>query len=125
MNFNSLGEFVRYLESIGELRRIKADVDPYLEVTEIAVRAMREQKPALLFENVRGSRYPLAINVYASARRLEHALGQPPGEIGRNLLRFAEGMMPPTLSSLWHRRSMLGRVALARGRSVAVASSQR
>ena len=125
MNFNSLGEFVRYLESIGELRRIRAEVDPYLEVTEIAVRALRENKPAILFENVRGSRYPMAINVYASERRMEHALGNAPGEIGRNLLRFAEGMMPPTLGSLWNRRSMIRRAALARGRSVAVADSQK
>ena len=125
MIFNSLGEFVRYLESIGELRRIKAEVDPYLEVTEIAVRALREKKPAILFENVRGSRYPMAINVYASERRMEHGLGKPPGEIGRNLLRFAEGLMPPTLDSLWHRRSMIRRAALARGRRVAVADSQR
>ncbi len=125
MNFNSLGEFIRYLDSIGELRRVKAEVDPYLEVTEIAVRALRERKPALLFENVRGSRYPLAINVYGSERRLEHALGKPPGEIGRNLLRFAEGLMPPTLTSLWHRRSTIRRAALARGRGVGVADSQR
>jgi len=124
MSFNSLGDFVRYLESIGELRRIKAEVDPYLEVTEIAIRALRENKPAIIFENVRGSRYPMAINVYASERRMEHALGRPPGEIGADLLRFAEGMMPPTPSSLWHRRSMIRRAALARGRTVAVANSQ-
>jgi 4-hydroxy-3-polyprenylbenzoate decarboxylase len=124
MSFNSLGDFVRYLESIGELRRIKAEVDPYLEVTEIAIRALRENKPAIIFENVRGSRYPMAINVYASERRMEHALGRPPGEIGADLLRFAEGMMPPTPSSLWHRRSMIRRAALARGKTVAVANSQ-
>jgi len=125
MIFNSLGDFIRYLDSIGELRRIKTDVDPYLEVTEIAVRALREKKPALLFENVRGSRYPLAINVYASERRMEHALGQQPGELGRSLLRFAEGLMPPTFNSLWHGRSLIRRAAMARGRLVAVADSQR
>jgi 4-hydroxy-3-polyprenylbenzoate decarboxylase len=64
MRFPALGEFVRYLESIGELRRISTQVDPYLEITEIATRAMRERKPALLFENVKGSSFPLAINVY-------------------------------------------------------------
>lgn len=124
MNFNSLGDFARYLESIGELRRIKAEVDPYLEVSEIAIRALRENKPALLFENVRGSRYPLAINIYASERRLEHALGRAPGEIGRDLIRFAEDLMPPTPSAMWHRRSMIRRALLARGRRVAVAESQ-
>ena len=124
MNFNSLGDFVRYLDSIGELRRVKVEVDPYLEVTEIAIRSLRENRPALLFENVRGSRYPLAINVYASERRLEHALGRAPGEIGQDLLRFAEDLMPPTPSAVWHRRSMIRRALLARGRRVAVAESQ-
>jgi len=50
MRFPALGEFVQYLESIGELTRISATVDPYLEVTEIATRALHEKKPALLFE---------------------------------------------------------------------------
>jgi UbiD family decarboxylase len=125
MNFASLGDFVRYLESIGELRRIRAEVDPYLEVTEIATRALREKKPAILFENLKGSRFPMAINVYASEKRIEHALRKHPAEIGRGLIHFAEGMMPPTLGSLWHRRGMIGRIAIARGRSVAVAESQR
>ena len=78
MRFPALGEFVQYLESIGELKRISAAVDPYLEVTEIATRAMRENKLALLFENVKGSKYPLAINIYASERRIELALGKHP-----------------------------------------------
>ena len=46
MKFPALGEFVQYLESIGELKRISATVDPYLEVTEIATRALRKKKPA-------------------------------------------------------------------------------
>jgi UbiD family decarboxylase len=78
MNFPSLSDFLRYLESTGELRRISAEVDPYLEVSEIAIRALRENKPAILFENVKGSRFPLAINVYGSERRIEHALGRHP-----------------------------------------------
>ena len=95
MRFPALGEFVQYLESIGELKRISAEVDPYLEVTEIATRALHEKKPALLFENVKGSKYPLAINVYASERRIELALGRHPQQIGEELISFFEQMMPP------------------------------
>jgi len=124
MVFPALGEFVRYLESKGELRRIKAQVDPRLEVTEIAVRALREQKPALLFENVKGSRFPLAVNVYASAKRLNMALGRDPELIGLELIDFAERMMPPKLSALWSSRNMIVRALKARPATVASALSQ-
>jgi 4-hydroxybenzoate decarboxylase subunit C len=125
MNFPSLNDFLRYLESIGELRRISAEVDPYLEVTEIAVRALRENKPAILFEKVKGSRFPLAINVYGSERRIEHALGRHPGEIGKELINFAETMMPPRLGSFWHQKKMMYRALASRGKRVAFADSQR
>jgi 4-hydroxybenzoate decarboxylase subunit C len=124
MQFNSLGEFIRYLESIGEVRRIKAEVDPYLEVTEIAVRALRENKPVLLFENVKGSQFPLVINVYGSERRIEHALGRHPEEIGRELFGFIDGLTPPGFRALWDRRSTIRRFASARGRTVYSADSQ-
>ena len=125
MNFSSLSGFLRYLESIGELKRTTVEVDPYLEVTEIAVRALREGKPAILFQNVKGSGFPLAINVYASERRIEHALGRHPGEIGRGLLRFVDGLIPPSFGSLWQRRREIARAAIARAGRVAVADSQR
>ncbi|RPH32602.1 3-octaprenyl-4-hydroxybenzoate decarboxylase, partial [bacterium] len=46
-SFQTFGDFARYLESIGELHRVSLEVDPHLEVTEIATRAIREKKPAL------------------------------------------------------------------------------
>jgi 4-hydroxybenzoate decarboxylase subunit C len=124
MNFSSLSDFLRYLESIGELRRVSVEVDPFLEVSAIATRAIREKKPAILFENVKGSKFPLAINVYGSERRIEHALGRHPGEIGKSLIGFAESMMPPRPSAAWHQRGMLSRLFSARGRNVSFADSQ-
>jgi 4-hydroxy-3-polyprenylbenzoate decarboxylase len=125
MNFSSLGTFLRYLESIDELRRVRVEVDPYLEVTEIAVRALRENKPAILFENVKGSKFPLVINVYGSERRIEHALGRHPGDIGRELIRFAEAMMPPRAGVLWQHRKTIARALGSKGKRVTVADSQR
>lgn len=73
--YNTTREFIDALESAGELVRISAEVDPDLEISEIAARVMREYGPALLFENVRGSRIPVLINAYGSARRMAMALG--------------------------------------------------
>ena len=77
MRFDSLGQFLDHLDRAGQLRRIKAPVDPELEITEIADRVMAEPDggPALLFENVKGSPFPLAINVFGSAQRTAWALG--------------------------------------------------
>jgi 4-hydroxy-3-polyprenylbenzoate decarboxylase len=124
MRFPALGEFVQYLESIGELKRIRTEVDSHLEVTEIAVRALRENKPAMLFENIKGSKYPLAINIYASDRRIELALGRHPQAIGDELITFFEQMIPPKPSLLWKNRSFVRRLLKARPRTVLFGSSQ-
>ena len=124
MRFTALREFLEYLERCNQLQRITTEVDPELEITEIAVRALREGKPALLFENVKGSPYPLAINVYASDRRIELALGKHPDQIGKELISFAEQMMPPTLKSIVAQRTMVRRLIAARPRDVTIALSQ-
>lgn len=93
--FHSLQDFLRFLESEGELLRIPAPVDPHLEAAEIAVRSMREGGKALLFENIIGSKFPLAMNILASDRRVELAVGEDPNELGEKLLHVAEELMPP------------------------------
>src|SRR5262249_17283554 len=55
--------------------RVREPVDPYLEIAEITDRTTKGGGPALLFENVRGSRLPVAINVYGSEQRMAWALG--------------------------------------------------
>ena len=42
MAYRDLREFVRKLESEGELRRVKAEVDPVLEIAEVVQRLRRE-----------------------------------------------------------------------------------
>ncbi|MEK6766487.1 MAG: menaquinone biosynthesis decarboxylase [Planctomycetota bacterium] len=95
MKIYSLQDFIRYLDSNGELIRIKAEVDARLEVTEISIRALQEGMPALLFENVRGAKFPLAMNVLASDKRIELALGKHPDRLGEELITFMEEVMPP------------------------------
>src|SRR5437764_14082372 len=75
MAYESLAAFLEELEAEGELTRIKTEVDPILEIAEITDRVSKAHGPALLFERVRGSRFPLAINVLGSERRMAKALG--------------------------------------------------
>ncbi len=86
--FDTLSQFLTHLEHVGELHRITAEVDPILEVPQIAIRALAEGRKALLFERINGSRFPLAMNVLASDRRLSIALGEDPGRSGRATRAF-------------------------------------
>jgi len=124
MKFPTIGDFARYLESVGELHRVKTEVDPYLEVTEIATRAVREKKPALLFENVKGSSFPLLINALASEKRCELALQKHPQELGSELIRFVEAAMPPRVSTLFKHQSVVRRFLASRVANVSSAVSQ-
>jgi len=85
--YNDLREWIQALETAGELKRVRAEVDPILEITEITDRVSKAGRPgrlpnlkpggpALLFENVKG--YPGAqvlINQFGSERRMRLALG--------------------------------------------------
>ncbi len=95
MRIYSLQDFIKYLDLNGELIRIRAEVDARLEVTEISIRALKEGMPALLFENVKGAKFPLAMNVLASDKRIELALGKHPDQLGEELITFMEDAMPP------------------------------
>ncbi len=101
--------FVEKLEEEGELHRISEEVDPNLEITEIAIKAQLENKPAILFENVKGSKFPLAINTFASEKRINIALGQDPEEIGTELFNFIEAMRPPNLKKIFEQRKTIKR----------------
>lgn len=105
--FDDLQGFLYRLEAAGELKRVGTMCDPVLEIPEIAGRVVREDGPALLFERVKGSPYPLAINVLASERRIELALGRHPQKIGEDLLDVAEQVSRPTPRRLWSQRARL------------------
>ncbi len=74
MAYKDLREFIARLEKSGELKRISAEVDPVLEITEITQRVTRAGGPALLFERPKGSKVPLLINSLGSLRRMHLAL---------------------------------------------------
>lgn len=76
MKYRDLREFIQLLELRGQLKRIRQEIDPYLEMTEIADRTLRAQGPALLFENPKGSRYPVLANLFGTPERVAWGMGQ-------------------------------------------------
>jgi 4-hydroxy-3-polyprenylbenzoate decarboxylase len=79
--YNDLREWISALERAGELKRIKTEVDPILEIAEITDRVSKGRDksgkpggPALLFENPKGSDIPVLINQFGSQRRMRMAL---------------------------------------------------
>src|SRR6185437_7652872 len=72
-----LASFVKQLEQRGELVRIRAEVDPNLEMGAIADRVSKEPGggKALLFEQPKGGGMPVLMNAYGSLKRMEMALG--------------------------------------------------
>ena len=74
MAYSNLRNFIETLEKHGELQRVSVEVDPALEIAELADRAVKSGGPALLFENPRGHTIPVLINAFASMRKMELAL---------------------------------------------------
>jgi 4-hydroxy-3-polyprenylbenzoate decarboxylase len=98
MKYRDLREFIQHLEGLGELKRIAAQVDPYLEVTEICDRTLKKGGPALLFEKTKGSEVRLLANLFGTARRVALGMGQDSveslREVGK-LLAFLKEPEPP------------------------------
>src|SRR5208283_1088305 len=95
MAYRDLREFIRALEEKGELKRIGVEVDPILEITEFADRAVKQGGPALLFEKPKGYAVPVLINAFASMRKMEIALEvESVEEIAARIVEFLEMRMP-------------------------------
>ena len=92
---DDLREWIDLLRREGELSEITAEVDPYLEITEITDRVVKSGGPALLFSNVRGSRMPLLINQFGSERRMCLAFGVEQLDDVAAKLRDVLEMTPP------------------------------
>jgi 4-hydroxy-3-polyprenylbenzoate decarboxylase len=98
MAYRDLREFIRALELQKELKRIPFEVDPILEITEFADRAVKQGGPALLFEKPKGYNVPVLINGFASMRKMEIALevGNV-DEVAARIVEFLEMRMPEGL----------------------------
>ncbi|WP_417657591.1 4-hydroxy-3-polyprenylbenzoate decarboxylase [Pseudidiomarina aestuarii] len=98
MKYQDLRDFIALLEKRGELKRIQHEIDPYLEMTEIADRTLKAGGPALLFENVKGHSIPVLANLFGTPERVALGMGQESvaalREVGQ-LLAFLKEPQPP------------------------------
>lgn len=69
MGYNSLQACITDLEKNGHLIRIKEEVDPYLQMAAIHLRVFEHNGPAILFENVKGSKFPAISNLFGTLDR--------------------------------------------------------
>ncbi|MCE9625257.1 MAG: menaquinone biosynthesis decarboxylase [Deltaproteobacteria bacterium] len=109
MKWTSLRQFVDFLAQKNEIVFIREEVDPILEIAEIADRVMKAEGPALYFEKVKGSPYPLVINLYGSYRRMSWALGVEDLEEHPKRLKELLTTQPP--SGFWDKLKMVPKLA--------------
>lgn len=114
MSSHDLRAFIAQLEARGELKRITAEVDPYLEMTEIADRVLRAGGPALLFENPKGYRTPVLANLFGTVKRVALGMGEEDPsrlrEIGKLLAYLKEPEPPKGLRDAWEKLPILKQV---------------
>lgn len=100
MGYKDLREFISVLESKGLLKRIKVEVDPILEITEITDRMCKSPNGgfALFFERVKGSSYPVVTNLFGSFERMSLALEvRDLNDIGKRIEELLSQAPPKTL----------------------------
>ncbi len=114
MKYQDLRDFISLLEERGELRRIREEVDPCLEMTEISDRVLRAGGPALLFENPRGHEVPVLTNLFGTTRRVALGMGEDSvealREVGRLLAMLKEPDPPRGMKDAWEKLPMYRKV---------------
>ena len=106
MKYKDLRDFIAQLEQQGELKRIRAEVDPYLEMTEICDRVLRAKGPALLFENPKGYSTPVLANLFGTPKRVAMGMGEDSvealREVGRLLAMLKQPEPPKGMKDAWN-----------------------
>ena len=114
MRYADLRDFLRQLEAEGELKRVRAEVSPKLEMTEICDRVLRAGGPALLFEKPAGHAMPVLGNLFGTVRRICLAMGvEDPmalRELGKVLAALREPEPPKGLRDAWEKLPLLKKV---------------
>jgi len=114
MIYHDLRDFIAQLEKMGELKRIAVEVDPKLEMTEIADRVLRAGGPALLFEKPKGHTMPVLANLFGTVKRVALGMGEDDPsrlrEVGKLLAYLKEPEPPKGLRDAWDKWPVLKQV---------------
>ncbi len=114
MRYNDLREFMALLEAQRELKRVAVEVSPYLEMTEICDRCLKQGGPAILFEKPKGHTMPVLGNLFGSARRVAMGMGEESvdglREVGKLLAYLKEPDPPRGLKDAWDKLPVLKKV---------------
>ena len=107
MIYKDLRDFIKQLEKQGELKRVTVEVDPYLEMTEICDRVLKQGGPALLFENPKGGNIPVLANLFGTPRRVAMGMGADSVSelrgIGELLAYLKEPEPPKGMKDAWEK----------------------
>ena len=89
MSFADLQSFIKQLDDMAELSRIKKTVDPYLETATVINQVCKSKgkNNALLFDKISGSHFPFVANLFGSKKRVAMSLGVKDVEVLANRLR--------------------------------------
>ena len=105
MKYKDLRDFIAQLEKQGELKRISAEIDPRLEMTEICDRVLKAGGPAILFDNPKGHDIPVLANLFGTPRRVAMGMGEDSvealREVGKLLAFLKEPEPPKGLKDAW------------------------
>jgi 4-hydroxy-3-polyprenylbenzoate decarboxylase len=114
MKYRDLRDFITQLEKQGELKRITVPVNPYLEMTEICDRVLKQQGSALLFENPTGYNIPVLANLFGTPRRVAMGMGAESVTelrgIGELLATLKEPEPPKGMKDAWDKFPMYKQV---------------
>jgi 4-hydroxy-3-polyprenylbenzoate decarboxylase len=120
MKYRDLRDFISELEKRGELKRVTVEVDPKLEMTEIADRVLRAGGPAILFEKPKGQTgkfaMPVLANLFGTPQRVALGMGEEGDwkttlrEIGKLLAYLKEPEPPKGLKDAWDKLPVLKQV---------------
>jgi 4-hydroxy-3-polyprenylbenzoate decarboxylase len=128
VKYADLRDFVRQLESQGELKRIRVEIDPHLEMTEVCDRVLRAGGPALLFEKPRGHTMPVLANLFGTPRRVALGMGQQDvtrlREVGKLLAFLREPEPPRGFRDAWEKLPLFKQVLHMTPKQVARAPCQ-
>ena len=95
MAYNDLRDFIDALEKRGMLKRIKTEVSPELEISEIVDRNSKNKGTALLFESVKNSNIPVLANAFGSIVQMKLALERDNLEdIGNEIINLIKKELP-------------------------------